>query len=34
MYWLEATVTDNQTSVSGATQRRAGYAVTLEVLPE
>jgi uncharacterized GH25 family protein len=34
VYWLEATMTDDKTSVSGATQRRAGYAVTLEVLPE
>ncbi len=34
MYWLEASVNDDKTTVKEATQRRAGYAVTLEVLPE
>lgn len=34
MYWLEASVEDDKATVEGAKQRRAGYAVTLEVLPE
>ncbi len=34
MYWLEASVSDDKTTVSQATERRTNYAVTLEVLPE
>jgi len=33
MYWLEASVSDDKATVAPATQRRAGYVVTLEVLP-
>jgi hypothetical protein len=32
MYWMEAVVRDDKAS-SGIKQRRAGYVVTLEVLP-
>jgi uncharacterized GH25 family protein len=34
MYWLEATTQDARTTVPGAKQRRLGYVVTLEVLPQ
>ena len=34
MYWMEASVTDNKVAVPQATQRRAMYAATLEVLPQ
>lgn len=34
MYWIEATVQDDKTTVSQAKQRRLGYVVTLEVLPQ
>ncbi|MFT3763412.1 MAG: DUF4198 domain-containing protein [Pseudoxanthomonas sp.] len=34
MYWLEAGTQDNKTSVKQAKQRRLGYVVTLEVLPQ
>jgi uncharacterized GH25 family protein len=34
MYWLEATTQDDKTTVTGAKQRRLGYVVTLEVLPQ
>lgn len=34
MYWLEASVSDDKTTVKDAKERRAGYAATLEVLPE
>lgn len=34
MYWLEASVEDDKTTIKDAKQRRAGYAATLEVLPE
>ncbi|HYD16030.1 MAG TPA: DUF4198 domain-containing protein [Hyphomicrobium sp.] len=34
MYWLEASVTDDKTTIKEAKERRAGYAATLEVLPE
>jgi len=34
MYWLEASVADDKTTVKEAKERRASYAVTLEVLPE
>lgn len=33
MYWLEASVSDGKAAVAPATQRRASYVVTLEVLP-
>lgn len=33
MYWLEASVSDDKAAVAPATQRRASYVVTLEVLP-
>jgi uncharacterized GH25 family protein len=33
MYWLEASVSDDKATVAPATQRRASYVVTLEVLP-
>lgn len=33
MYWIEASVRDDQASVKEAKQRRAGYSTTLEVLP-
>ncbi|MEO8669990.1 MAG: DUF4198 domain-containing protein [Tahibacter sp.] len=33
-YWLEATVSDANTSVRQAKQRRANYAATFEVLPQ
>ncbi|MCT2398436.1 DUF4198 domain-containing protein [Novosphingobium mangrovi (ex Huang et al. 2023)] len=32
MYWLEAEIEDNHTSVPGATERGLGYVATLEVL--
>jgi uncharacterized GH25 family protein len=34
MYWLEASVTDAKTAIKDATERRASYSATLEVLPE
>lgn len=34
MYWLEATTQDDKTTVPQARQRRLGYVVTLEVLPQ
>jgi len=34
MYWIEAQVRDENTSVPQAKQRRASYVATLEVLPE
>lgn len=34
MYWLEATTQDSKVTVPGAKQRRLGYVVTLEVLPQ
>ena len=34
MYWLEANVSDDKTTLKDAKERRAGYAATLEVLPE
>lgn len=34
MYWLEASVEDDKTTIKEAKERRAGYAATLEVLPE
>jgi uncharacterized GH25 family protein len=34
MYWMEAVVQDRNTSFKQATQRRASYAATFEVLPQ
>lgn len=34
MYWLEASLQDDKASAPPATQRRASYVVTLEVLPQ
>lgn len=34
MYWLEATLEDNKTSVAQAKQRRVSYVATFEVLPQ
>jgi 5-hydroxyisourate hydrolase-like protein (transthyretin family) len=34
MYWLEAELTDKNTSIPQAKQRRLSYAATLEVSPE
>jgi uncharacterized GH25 family protein len=34
MYWLEASISDDKTSVPPATQRRASYVGTFEVLPQ
>jgi uncharacterized GH25 family protein len=34
MYWLEASVEDDKPAIKEAKKRRAGYAATLEVLPE
>lgn len=34
MYWLNASLEDDRTSVPQATQRRVAYALTLEVLPQ
>ena len=34
MYWLEANVSDDKTTLKDAKERRAGYSATLEVLPE
>ncbi|MDT0497648.1 DUF4198 domain-containing protein [Algiphilus sp. W345] len=34
MYWLNAELEDDKTSIPQATQRRVAYAVTLEVLPQ
>lgn len=34
MYWLEASATDDKTTIDKATERRLGYVATLEVLPE
>jgi len=34
MYWLEATLEDNKTSVPQAKQRRVSYVATFEVLPQ
>jgi len=33
MYWIGASVTDKKTTVAKATERRASYAATLEVMP-
>jgi uncharacterized GH25 family protein len=34
MYWMEASVTDKNVKVAKATQRRASYVATMEVMPE
>lgn len=34
LYWLEATIKDNKTSLAAAKERRASYVATLEVLPQ
>ena len=34
MYWLEATLQDNKTSIPQAQQRRVSYVATFEVLPQ
>ncbi|MFL9922729.1 DUF4198 domain-containing protein [Herbaspirillum lusitanum] len=34
MYWIEATVTDQKTSIPQAGERRSSYVATLEVLPQ
>ena len=34
MYWLEASLTDDKPTIDKATERRAGYVATLEVLPQ
>jgi uncharacterized GH25 family protein len=34
MYWMEAEMTDDKSTVKEAKERRLSYAVTLEVLPE
>ncbi|MCA0394982.1 MAG: DUF4198 domain-containing protein [Proteobacteria bacterium] len=34
VYWLETSMQDDKTTVPQATQRRLGYVVTLEVLPQ
>ncbi|MGE0650857.1 MAG: DUF4198 domain-containing protein [Alphaproteobacteria bacterium] len=34
MYWLNATIRDDKPKVKQATERRAGYTATLEVLPQ
>ncbi|MDY7539566.1 DUF4198 domain-containing protein [Undibacterium sp. RTI2.1] len=34
MYWLEASVKDDKSTVKGAKERRANYSATLEVLPQ
>jgi len=34
MYWFEASVEDDKASIKEAKERRAGYAATIEVLPE
>lgn len=34
MYWLEASFTDNKTTVPAAGERRVSYALTLEVMPD
>ena len=34
MYWMEATVKDDKTSIKPARERRANYTATLEVLPQ
>ena len=34
MYWLEATLQDDKTSIKQARQRRVSYVATLEVLPQ
>ncbi|HET7775550.1 MAG TPA: DUF4198 domain-containing protein, partial [Azospira sp.] len=34
MYWLDAELKDNKTSVKAAQERRITYAATLEVLPQ
>lgn len=34
MYWMEAAVTDDKSAIKEAKERRASYAVTLEVLPQ
>lgn len=34
MYWIEANVRDDKTSLKEAKERRAGYSATFEVLPE
>jgi hypothetical protein len=33
MYWLDADVKDNKTSVPQAKERRLAYVATLEVMP-
>lgn len=34
MYWLEASISDGETTVEPASERRASYVATLEVLPQ
>jgi hypothetical protein len=34
MYWLEATLEDDKTSIPQAKQRRVSYVATFEVLPQ
>src|SRR5680860_913202 len=34
MYWLQASATDDKTTIDKASERRLGYVATLEVLPE
>jgi hypothetical protein len=34
MYWLEASVSDDKTTLKDAKERRASYAGTVEVMPE
>jgi hypothetical protein len=34
MYWIEAALEDNKTSIPQAKQRRVSYAGTFEVLPQ
>ena len=34
VYWLETSMQDDKTTMPQATQRRLGYVVTLEVLPQ
>ena len=34
LYWMQATLSDNQSSVPGIKERRASYVATLEVMPD
>ena len=34
LYWIQATLSDSKSNLPGVKERRAGYAATLEVMPQ